>query len=109
MSVSHLNALEQHLAQRGWRVVAVHPGDGVSTSASWEIQRSTRHPSLVLDFDGMDPMGRCCLPLEDSYSCTLRGYRNVSLYFRRRIVASRRLWDADVQEFVDALDRIASE
>lgn len=108
MSVSHLEDLEKSLAQRGWRVVVVHPGDGLGISATWEIQRSTKEPGVLIDFDGLDAMGRCCLPLEKSYGCRLRGYTGASLYFRRRINTRRELWNADLTAFIDALDAAAA-
>ena len=106
MSVSHIQDLENHLAQRGWRIVAVHPGDGNRISATWEIQRSTKNASLMIDFDGLEPMGRFCLPLEESYGCGVRGNTGASLYFRKRVSSRRELWIADLTVFVDALDAV---
>ena len=109
MSILHLSSLKSSLLQRGWRVVAAHAGDGYRISASWEIQRSTKSPNLVLDFDGLEPMGDFCLPLEESYGCSVRGHRSVSLYFRRKIVTRRKLWNEDLESFIDALDKLADE
>lgn len=91
--------------RKGWRVIAVHPGDDYRISATWEIQRSTRQPSHFIDFDGMDDLD--CLPLEESYGCTIRG-RSVtnaaaSLHFRRPN-KSRDRWEQDLVAFVLALD-----
>ena len=102
MSQPHLRALEEALVRRGWRTVAVHPGDDYHISATWEIQRSGQ-PSLLLDFDGMDPAGACCLPIEQSYGCQVRERSALALYFRR-VNKSRALWEQEVAAFVLALD-----
>lgn len=65
MAKPHLRALEEALARRGWRIVAVHPGDEYQVAKTWEIQRSGQS-SLFLDFDGMDSSGDFCHPLEES-------------------------------------------
>ena len=83
MSQEHLHDLENTLTRRGWRIVAVLPGDSYSISATWEIQRSTRQPSLFIDFDGLDIDGYC-RPLERAYGCEVRGRPEVSLYFGKR-------------------------
>src|SRR5262245_7520695 len=103
MSEPHLRALENALARKGWRVVAVHPGDEYCISATWEIQRSTHQPSLLLDFDGMDKSGDFCLPLAQSYGCQVRSHAAASLYFRR-LHHSRRLWEQELAAFVQELD-----
>ncbi len=102
MSQPHLRALEEALARRGWRVVAVHPGDDYQISATWEIQRSGQ-PSLLLDFDGMDAAGDSCLPIEQSHGCQVRGRSALDLYFRR-VNRSRSLWEQELAAFVLALD-----
>ena len=107
MSEPHLRALENALARKGWRVVAVHPGDDYGISASWEIQRSTQQPSLFLDFEGMDKSGNFCLPLEQSYGCQVRGHPAASLYFRR-FHHSLRLWEQELAAFVAALENASS-
>jgi hypothetical protein len=105
MSKPHLRALEEALVRRGWRVVAVHPGNDCNISATWEIQRSSSHPSLFIDFDGMDDMN--CLPLEESYGCHVRGRsaqdRGACLYFRKPN-KSRALWEQELAAFVLALE-----
>jgi hypothetical protein len=98
-----LAALEAALAQRGWRVVAVHPGDDYRISATWEVRRSSREPSLLIDFDGMGAEGDCCLPLEESYGCLVRGRGAASLYFRR-VKKSRSVWEQELAAFVRTLD-----
>ena len=95
----HLKALDHALTQRGWRVVAVHPGNDLNVSASWEIQRSTEEPPLFIDFDGLDDLR--CLPLEQSYGCQVRGEYGPSLYFRK----NNPLWPRDLEQFVRALER----
>jgi hypothetical protein len=107
MSNSHLHALEEALARRGWRVVSVLPGDDYRISATWEVRRSTSRPSLFIDFDGMGPDGDCCLPLEESYGCHARGRASPSLYFRR-INKSRSRWEQELAAFVVALDNVES-
>jgi hypothetical protein len=103
MSAPHLRALEEALSRRGWRVVAVHPGDGYRSSASWELQRGGRDGSLLIDFDGMGPDGDACLPLAESYGCQVRNRPSASLYFRR-VHRSRELWEGELAEFVRSLD-----
>jgi len=103
MSKPHLQELEQALARRGWEVIAVHPGDGYSISATWEILRSSRQPSLFIEFDGMDADGDSRLLLEESYGCQVRGRKVARLYFRR-VNRSRSLWEQELAAFVDALD-----
>ena len=96
-------------AQRGWRVVAVRSGDGFGISATWEIQRSTNEPTLLIDFDGLEPMGWFCFPLEKSYGCSVRGHKDGSLYFCKKIVARREHWIADMKSFLKALEKITAE
>ena len=107
MSKSHLSALEHALAQTGWRIIAVHPGDDFGISASWEMQRSTNDPSLFIDFDGLEPMGRYCFPIHESYGCELRGHANVSLHFRR-VNKRRQLWQRELAAFINALNRVST-
>ena len=106
MSELHLNDLELALARKGWRIVAAHPGDDFGISATWEIQRSTRQPTLFLDFHGLEPMGRYCYPLAQSYGCRLRAAERAGLYFRK-INLQRERWKQELAEFVDALDAVA--
>jgi hypothetical protein len=97
--------LEEGLLRKGWRVIAIHPGDHYRISATWEIQRNSKQPSQFIDFDGSDDMR--CLPLEESYGCHIRGRSGTdeaaSLYFRRPN-KSRELWEQDLVAFVLALD-----
>jgi hypothetical protein len=105
MSKPHLRALEEALGRRGWRVIAVHPGNDHDISASWEIQRSPSESSQFIDFDGQDDLD--CLPLEESFGCHVRGrsakVETPSLYFRKRN-KSRALWQQELAAFVLALD-----
>jgi hypothetical protein len=105
MSKPHLRALEEALLRKGWRILAVHPGDDYRISATWEIQRNNCEPSLFIDFDGLDDMA--CLPLEESYGCHIRGRsakdETAWLYFRRPN-KSRELWEKDVAAFVLTLE-----
>lgn len=103
MSKPHLRALEEALARKGWRILAVHPGDDYQISATWEIQRSSNEPSLFIDFDGLGGEGDFCLPLEESYGCQVRGRKSASLYFRP-VNRSRKLWEQELAEFVRSLD-----
>jgi hypothetical protein len=105
MSEPHLRGLEKTLANKGWRVITVHPGNGYDISATWEIQRSTSEPSLLIDFEGLDDM--VCLPLEECYGCHVRGCGKPSLYFRR-VNKSRKLWEKELAEFVRLLDNAGS-
>jgi hypothetical protein len=82
---------------KGWRIVAHHPGDDYNVSASWEVQRSTRFPSVFIDFAGLDDM--VCLPLEQAYACRIREFPTVNLYFG----TGNKKWAESVQAFVEAL------
>src|SRR5262245_57496309 len=106
MSTAHLSALEGALSRRGWRVVAAHPGDDYSISATRELQRSGGEGTLLIDFDGMGPEGDKCLTLQESYACQVRGQRAHSLYFRR-VNRSRTLWEQELAVFVRSLDNVS--
>ena len=105
MSQWHLRDLENALTRRGWRVAAVLPGDDYRIAATWELQRSTRRPHLLLDFDGLDKDGDHCLPLERAYGCQARDWVGASLYFCR----SRARWRKELAAFVAALDHEAND
>ncbi|MEO7715830.1 MAG: hypothetical protein ABIY70_06500 [Capsulimonas sp.] len=94
----HLKELDEALSAKGWRIVAHHPGDDYNVSASWEVQRSTRFPSVFIDFDGFDDM--VCLPLEKAIGCDIRDLPTPSLYFRSRNAK----WSEELRAFVKALD-----
>ncbi len=96
----HLAALEAALTARGWQIAAVHAGDDYAISASWEIRRSSRRPSLYLDFNGLDDMQT--LPLERSYGCDVRWHDSPSLYFGR----PGQRWKRALQDFVAELDTL---
>src|SRR5262245_12817326 len=104
MSKPHLRVLEEALGRRGWRVVAVHRGDGYRIAAAWEVQRGGGQLTVLIDFDGMGPEGDSCLPLEESYGCKVRGREGGGLYFRR-VNRSRQLWEQELAAFVESLDR----
>jgi hypothetical protein len=108
MSKPHLRALEEELGRKGWRVVAVHPGDDCRISTTWEIQRNSSQHSLFIDFEGLHEM--VCLPLEESYGCHVRGRsardKAAQLYFRKPN-KSRSLWMQELVAFVRALDNEA--
>ena len=108
MSAPHLRTLEAALAGRGWRVVAVHPGDGYGVSATWELERGGRAGALQIDFDGLGPDGDVCRPLEESYGCHVRGHPAGGLYFGR-VNRSRVAWERDLAAFVRSLDNVAAE
>jgi hypothetical protein len=102
VGIWHQNELRDALAQKGWTIVAEHPGDEVRVSGSWEIQRSTRKPSLLIDFDGLKD-GLCCLPMPQSYACRLRDHPEQSLCFWKK--RSRSRWSEDLRQFIAGLDR----
>jgi hypothetical protein len=54
-------------------------------------------------------MGSFCFPIEKSYGCSVRGHKDASLYFCKKIVARREHWRADLKTFLEALDKIAAE
>src|SRR5262245_33525375 len=97
----HLRELRDTLSRRGWRVLTEHPGDDYRVSGSWEIQRSTRAPPLIIDFDGLDDMA--CLPMQECYGCEVRGHQTSSVYFGK---ARGRRWLADLEAFVQSLDSL---
>ena len=99
MSEWHLDELRAALLNKGWKLVAVHGGDGHAVSGSWEIQRSTRHPPLWLDFNGRDDLK--CLPMSESYACEVRGL-GPQLYFRR----PGDKWRTELEAFVCNLDAL---
>jgi hypothetical protein len=101
MSAPHLRALEEALGRRGWRVAAVHAGDGYRVAATWEVRRGGSR--LLIDFDGLSPDGDTCLPLAEGYGCRVRGRPSSSLYFRR-VRRSRVIWERELAEFVRSLD-----
>src|SRR5678816_4073113 len=101
MSEWHLDELRAALLQRGWKVLAVHPGDDYAVSGSWEIQRSTRLPSVFIDFNGLD--AHRCLPMDDAYACEVRGGKP-DLYFYR----PGDKWRAKLKAFVLELDMITT-
>jgi hypothetical protein len=103
MSNRHLKALEESLGAKGWRVVAAIPGNDYDGSGTWEIQRSTGEPCVLIDFEGLDDM--TCLPLQESYGCHVRGIRTISLYFRR-VNRSQQLWDRELADFLQQLDSV---
>ena len=109
MSKFHLQSLEETLGRRGWRIVAVCPGNDYDVSASWEILRSTNRPSQFIDFYGLEDLA--CLPLDESYGCRIRGRsakdEAASLYFRKPI-KSRDLWEKDLEAFVLALENVGT-
>lgn len=102
MAERHLRDLESALSRRGWRIVQVLPGDDYAISASWEVQRSTREPSVVIDFGGMDKSGDFCHPLERAYACEVRGRYEISLFFGK---GPR--WKEELDAFVAALEEPA--
>lgn len=103
LSVPHLQALEDALARRGWRKVAIHPGDDYRISGTWEMHRSGSDEPILIDFAGMARDGMSCLPLQESFACEVRGRTSVSLYFRR-VNRSRELWQRELAKFVQKLE-----
>jgi hypothetical protein len=102
MGLWHLEDLRNGLQAKGWRILAEHPGDECRISGTWEIQRSTCRPTLFIDFEGLDDLN--CLPMPQSYGCTLRGHEGVGLYFYRQ--RSRPRWHAELDELLSQLDTL---
>lgn len=102
MGNRHLDDLRNALEAKGWRIIAEHPGDDYRVSASWEIQRSTRRLPHFIDFEGLDDLN--CLPLPQSYGCTLRGDHGLGLCFYRQ--RSRYRWKEELQAFIVGLDEL---
>jgi|SRR5262245_2892750 len=103
MSKAHLDALEKALARKGWRIVAVDPGDDLRPPI-WEVQRGDQ-TKLLIEFSNLGPEGNS-FSLEESYGCQVRGHESASLYFRR-INRSRLLWEQELVAFVQALNLVA--
>jgi hypothetical protein len=97
MSTWHLKSLRNSLTQKGWKIVAEHPGNEYDISGSWEIRRGA---ILLIDFGGMDKSGAACLPISRSYCCRLRGRANCGVYFGK----SRKKWASHLKQFILALD-----
>jgi hypothetical protein len=106
MSKNHLLALEEALASKDWRAVAVLPGNDYRISATWQIERGSGQSRLFIDFDGLERGGDYGLPLEKSYGCQVRGREAIALYFRR-VNRSQTLWKQELADFVLALDNEA--
>ena len=102
----HLKELRDEIEQRGWRITVEHPGDDYSISATWEIQRSSKLPTIFIDFEGLDDM--VCLPIEQSYGCHIRGQKLCGLYFGRRGEGRsqiRQAWKDELTLFIQTLDK----
>ena len=107
MAEWHLREIRNALEARGWRIVAQHPGDDYRVSATWEIERSTKESPVFLDFEGLDDL--ITLPLEQSYSCRIRGHNSLGLDFGRKGAGGsrrRQKWQSDLQQFLNELDRV---
>ncbi len=102
MAEWHLRDLENALTRRGWRTVQILPGDDYRIAATWEIQRSTRAPGVLIDFDGMDKSGDFCHPIERAFGCEVRGRDKLSLFFGKGD-----LWREELSAFVTALEEVA--
>ncbi len=101
----HLKELREALESKGWQIIAEYAGDEYAISASWEIQRSSKRLSLLIDFEGLDDM--LTLPVERSYGCKVRGSDLLSLYFGRRGEKgsnARQNWQQELYQFVSKLD-----
>src|ERR1700752_2694170 len=93
------------MANRGWQITERPRGEEhAEGAATWEIQRHHTGPTLLIDFAGLGPMGED-ISLEESYACNLRGSA-IALYFRR-INRSRKLWAAELKEFISLLESVA--
>jgi hypothetical protein len=98
----HLKELRDALETIGWVIIAEVPGDDYAISATWEIRRSNKQPSVFIDFEGLDDMAT--LPIERSYGCHVRGRGSCGLYFGRRgegKSARRRSWANELNQVVE--------
>ena len=102
MAQWQLDGLRAALSQKGWDVIAELAGNDYDISGSWQIQRSTKHPPLHIDFLGLDDMQT--LPMERAYACHLRERSKLSLYFSRQ-----RTWNAALNSFISELDTMDHE
>ena len=103
----HLKEVKLEFEKNGWRIVAEHPGDGYRVSASWEIARGQDEVGIFIDFDGLDDMKT--LPIDQSYGCSIRGWRASGLYFGRKgegKSVKRERWQKDLKQFVSQLNRL---
>ena len=99
----HLRDIRNALEQRGWQLATEEEGDDVRVSGTWLIRRDVE---VRIDFDGLDE--RVCLPMEQSYGCSVRG-SGLSLYFRRygSDAASHARWTSDLSAFAKSLDDLS--
>lgn len=97
----HLGEIRNELEKFGWRFVAELPGDDYQISATWEFTRDKNEPNILVDFDGLDDMN--CLPLEQSYGCSVRNQSRTSLYFTKKGEGkspARESWRKSLEQFV---------
>ena len=99
MAEWHLDDLRIALSKKGWDVIGELPGNDYNISASWQIQRSTKRPTLHIDFKGLDDLET--LPIERAYACHLRENAKSSLYFSKQ-----RTWKPALKKFISDLDQI---
>lgn len=99
MAQWHLDSLRDALRKKGWEIVRELPGNDHGLSGSWQIQRSTKRPSLHIDFEGLDDLQT--LPMTRAYACRLREHTKLTLYFSRQ-----RTWQAGLRAFITELDEI---
>ncbi len=108
MSEWHLREIRNALEARGWKIITEHPGDDYRVSATWEIERSTMDPPVFIDFEGLDDL--ITLPLEQSYSCRIRGHDSPGLYLGRKGEGGsrrRQNWQSDLKKYLSELDRMS--
>jgi len=102
----HLREIEERLMKRGWRVAAIHDGDGYRISASWEIERGESR--LFLDFQGLDDLQT--LPIERAYAVKVRSHPECDLGLGKKPTEARpnRMWEEELAAFVASLEALPS-
>ena len=112
MGYWHFEDLRNALASKGWQIIAEYSDSGVGMkSGSWEIRRSTRKPSLFIDFcGGWDLDGLTRMDLAQSYGCDVRDHPGTGLYFSKQHKwEDRTKWKEELRQFMCLLDKIDSE
>ena len=100
MSDFHLSDLRSILDSNKWNIVDEADGNDYNISAIWKIARIDGRCVQHLQFDGLNELG--CLPVQESYGCTVMESPKISLYFSRK----HRNWKDDLLEFMEKLNQL---
>jgi hypothetical protein len=104
----HQDELRNALIRKGWTVIAEHLETNHGIAGTWEVQRSTQKPPLLINFNGQWAADYLhLLPMPSSYACEVRGHPRASLYFYKKRSLTR--WREDLRGFMEELDRIEND